>query len=297
MKIAILYGGKLKSQISEKNAKGIYFDAIKKLPEGDINFCHVDGVGNIYEGKLRSSIHKIFPKLDAIIDTTHEHSERATHHELAYKLGIRLVFANDVDNHEYRKVLSQLDINHPEHFIIKKEEGQSGELTEILHTMWRKVHMPITIKSVKNISSKLLTYSPLEALNHILDIHKKDDDALIDVSPVGKIFTVINIKKYGGQEYYNTPIVEIFENSKNRNLHTSYYPATHLSQRVKDDIYKKSHEVSRHIVDKLVKIDFCIGRKNKLIVTHVHTKINYHEGEVAHSIFKDYGINILDAVI
>ncbi len=291
MSIIILYGGKIKASNSEKNARAIYMDYADKNIHNKIRFCYVDIDGNIFESKIKTDIHKIFSHSDILIDTTHDYIGRDTHHKLARNLGLKILFANDLDTDNFRKTIFQVGVNHPEYNIVQKEDKN---IRSTLYDMWRTMHMPIILKASKKSIPNLLTYNYQEAFEHINTSHAIGDDIILDTHTRGKKYTIIAIKNYRGEELYMTPIVETFDNIDNKNGYRKYISANFLSQTEKDIIQNEARKISDHILENLIKIDFVLDKNKNLKLVNASIKPDYHDGKITYSIFKDYGINISD---
>ncbi|MDQ5957201.1 MAG: hypothetical protein QG614_176 [Patescibacteria group bacterium] len=293
MKIAILHGGSIRKDHSSRNAKEIYNDFIQKGFKDEVFLYEIDEKGNIFENKIKSDVYKLFLHIDHVLDTTFDYPGRHSHYLLLHKFNIKLHFHQELDNYEMRKVLSQLNIDHPNHYIIRKEDEN---LKDLIYDMWRKIHFPIKIKSNKKFASTVVTYNPQEALEHSLNILNKNDDVLIDDYSAKNIYVCFTIKNYRDCPVYITPIVEVLNNKNNENRFLSYTKPRSLSESAKSKAVEIVKDLSYHLDSDINKIEFTINKSGEVKILHISQKPDYQSGKAMYHVFKDYGISFADII-
>ena len=291
MKIVILHGGSIRAFNSLQNARAIYADFVKKGKTSDVTMYEVDTEGNLLQAGVKTSVHAVFPLIDHVIDTTFLHKFKTEYKNLAHKLGVAMHLSTEIDNYNHRKILNQIDIDHPSHYVIKSSDENKSYM---LHEMWRKMHMPIIIKSPKKFTSSLVTYNPQEALEYIIGIHARGDDAVIDEYSRHKVYTIFTIKRYRGEHIYTTPVVELFKSKNLTASKSKYIQASMLSDSNKKSLYNAAKSVALHIDDSIVRVNLSVDKAGNIKVLHTSTKPDYHEGQIMYGVFGDYGINFAD---
>lgn len=282
-RIGIIYGGDARNHLSMHNAFNLH-SAFRNKDNVSMIEINKD---EILENKIKSSPHKAFSSIDIAIDLTHHYKHKPYHHDLLEKMGVKIIFREEIDNYNIRKLLDQFNISFPIHYSINVND----DLKYHLHNLWRTVHLPVIIKPEHKILPSLETYSAKELIEHVKTLIFHEQNVLIDESHKGIIYTTFAIKNLRGQDIYLTPIVEIKNKEINKIVHS-------LSDSQRKEATRNIKRVSAALDEHILRFDFTF-KKDEFVLLHITTKSNFSEGKLMYEVFKDNSITydeIVDGV-
>lgn len=283
MRIAIISGGKNKSKISSESADNIFLDlephAVKVLN------IKINDKGEWTQNGIKTTPHSSLIHVDHILDMTHDTHDQPTK-DFIKKLGVRHVLTEE-HNHEFiRGLARQLEINFPKYHIIKKD----GDVISNIHKKWREIHMPIYVRGASNKVLTIDTHNPEELYRHVLHIHDKNHDVIIDEKVIGRKYSLVSIANFRGQDIYTTPIIE--KMITNRKLFLS---AKSLNEDQKTEINNLAKKIHTTTGGLLLKHDFVMS-KNGPVLVNVETRPAYTKTSSFYDMLNSSGINFLEIV-
>jgi hypothetical protein len=286
MKVAILYDDKHKKIEQEEAANNIFlelFDSAKKIHK-----IFIDQKGDWNVGGVKTLAHAVLPFIDYVIDLRHSGKD-AKLEKLLYDFNIKSILKYNDEESNIRKIMHQIDVDTPAHINIKKDVDS---IIDIMHDLWRNIHTPVTVKSENKNLPELVTYNPHEVCEHIMHIHKKGYDAVLDQHVSGKKYSILTIDNYRGEKFYTSPVKEIMHINRKVKL---YYPHD-ISQEGKEKLYEKAKKIHAALDHKMLEHVFVNG-KNGPILMSVNSKPLYTKDSSIYTHFKDSGITFADIIL
>ncbi len=281
MRIAIISGGKNKSKISSESADNIFLDL---QPHADkVLSIKINDKGEWSQNGIKITPHSSLIHVDHILDITHDTHNQSTK-DFIKKLGVRHVLSEE-HNHEFLRGLArQLGIDFPKYHVIKNKTDIISEV----HKKWREMHMPIYVRGASNKVLTIDTHNPEELYRHILHIHDKNHDVIIDEKVKGKKYSLVSIANFRGQDIYTTPIIE--KMTTNRKLFLS---AKSLSEDQKTEINNLAKKIHMTTGGLLLKHDFVMA-KNGPVLVNVETRPAYTKSSSFYDMLSSSGINFME---
>jgi D-alanine-D-alanine ligase-like ATP-grasp enzyme len=284
MKVAIISGGKNKKLISSESANNIFME-LHDHAEKIFNI-KIDEDGNWHNSGIKTTPHATLTHVDYVIDMTHDTHDNKTK-DFIKKLGLRHLVTNEYDHNFIRQLAHQLDVKTPNYEVLKT--GSSIE--DFLHDKWRRMHLPLHVKSSDNKTPTLKTYNPEEAYRHMIHIHGKKSDVILDEVVIGRKVSLVTISKFRNEKVYVTPIVE-----KTRINNKKILTNTRLSSDEEKNTLLESAIKMHSVLDsKILKHDYAIT-KNGPVLLNIETKINYTKKSSAYHILESVGINFAEII-
>lgn len=293
MKISILYGGDYRREFSQENARNIYNDFNSKKHNHEVKLYEIDKNGDIFYNQIKTDFYHCMLQSDHIFDCTSSHKNKKLLLDLVKKFSISLHFYNDINKEYFKKVLDQLDINHANYNIIKKDIHDPRIK---IHDIWRKFHLPVKVSGANIYNFGLITYSPAEVLEHSLHILKKGEDVIVEEYNGHRIFVMYLIKNFRGESVYKTPVVQLVKDSRKIN-NKSYIRANFLSSDILSQMSIAASNISNHINSKIIQFEFELSGNNKKVkVLNISIKPDFTHKSVMKGVFEDYGISFSEII-
>ena len=321
--ILILRGGKIDHDKSFLNGKELILSLTKYGEDLKVVDVFIDKEGNWFERGIPSDIHKAFSKADFYIDTTHYHNKNTEYHQIAKKLFVRQIFdfknnlINQLDRLNLKKILRQINIQGPRHYVFRDLKTFGKELKEL----WKIFHTPVVIKEIKHHDfhqKSILTYSYLEAFKKIKEILEKDKEVLIEEYEDGRHFSVGVFPNFRKQNIYiPTPVENFFKENKKYfagekiveekylkdNIHDKrlLHPSENiLKEKILDlakKIFESIHFEKYILIDILVKENKQIKNDFKFLTLEIHTNPQIFEDSKMDFIIKNNDINLGEIIL
>jgi D-alanine-D-alanine ligase-like ATP-grasp enzyme len=230
----------------------------------------------------------VLPFIDYVIDLRHSGKD-AKLEKLLHDFNIKSILKYNDEESNIRKIMHQMDIDTPNHITIKKDVDN---IIDAIHDVWRKIHLPVIVKSENKNTTELKTHDVRELYNHVLYIHKKGHHALIDQAVPGKEYTLVTINNFRGQKIYASPLKEIITIKMKRRL----YFAHSLSDIQKKEIFEKAIKAHSILDSKILEQNFVYGKQGPVLIS-VNSKPTYKNDSDLRTHFKDSGITFADIIL
>ncbi len=286
MRVAIIYDDIHKKIEQEESANSIFtelFDYTKKIHK-----IFIDQHGDWSVGGVKTLAHAVLPLVDYVIDLRSGKKDIKLE-KLLHDFNIKSLFKHNDEESNIRKIMHQINIDTPNHITIKKD---LDNIIDAIHDIWRKIHLPVIVKSENKNTTELKTHDVRELYNHVLYIHKKGHDALIDQAVSGKEYTLITINNFRGQKIYASPLKEIITIKMKRRL----YFAHGLSENQKKEMLEKAIKVHSVLDVKILEQNFVYGKQGPVLMS-VNSKPTYKNESDLKTHFKDSGITFADILL
>ncbi len=284
MKVAIISGGKNKKLVSNESADNIFME-LHDHAEKIFNI-KIDEKGDWNNSGIKTSPHATLTHVDYVIDMTHDTHDNKTK-EFIKKLGLRHLILNEYDHNFIRQLASQLEVKTPNYEVLK--EGSNIE--NFLHDKWRQMHLPLHIKSSTNKIPTLKTYNPEEAYRHMIHIHGKKSDVILDEVVIGRKLSLVTISKFRNEDIYVSPIVEKTKiNNKKILLNAKIENTEH-----KNNLLESAKKMHKVLDSKILKHDYALT-KNGPVLLNIETKPNYTKKSSFYHVLDSVGINFAEII-
>lgn len=278
MKIAIISGGKIRAHESEKSAQNIMME-FKNSTDTVFNI-HVDKNDTWYERGILSSPHRTLPYVDAVIDLTKGRNTDG-HIELLKKLNIAPILSAEIESSSVRRLAQQLNIETPDFMVVRNDQA----INLHLGIAWKKLHTPIVTRSAYRSTPTLISHHAVHAHDHIRDIHKRGDDALLEGFISGRVYHVVAIRNFRGQKIYTTTIVEKLGTVQGR----EYIRSHSLDEKGKDTVRDIVGKIHNALALGFSQYDF-VHTGKKLVFLGVTNRPAYTDKSLLKHIFDYHGI-------
>lgn len=276
MRIAIISGGKYKSETSHNAASHLYDKLHDRVT--NLHMVRVDSNGDWKSLGLKTNMYKVLPQVDHVIDLRHD-KKSVEEVKLIKMLKLLEHVTDNYENDFVKKLCYQLDINHPRYFMIRREETN---IQSVMHDMWRRVHLPIRILPNSYNNTSLYTYEYNEAINHIKYLQSKGEDVVIEELQDKHILRIVSIRNLRGKNVYMT-LPHILNNRKNVKL-DQIVDESHMKEL--ENILTKLYKVLDH---KILAVEFTI-HANKIQISAISTKLDLSESGIDHKLISDLGV-------
>lgn len=284
MKVAIISGGKNKKLISSESADNIFME-LHDHAEKIFNI-KIDENNNWHSAGIKTSPHATLTHVDYVIDMTHDAHDIKTK-DFIRKLGLRHLVLNEYDHNFIRQLANQLEVKTPNYEVLKQGEN----IENFLHDKWRKMHLPLYIKSSDSKTTTLKTYNPEEAYRHMIHVHGKKSDVILDEVVIGRKVSLVTISKFRNEAVYVSPIVEktkinnkkILLNAKIENIDE------------KNLVLEYAQKIHSVLDSKILKHDYAMT-KNGPVLLNIETKPDYTKKSSLYHILDSVGINFPEII-
>jgi D-alanine-D-alanine ligase-like ATP-grasp enzyme len=286
MKIAIISGGKIRAHESEKSAQNIMNEFVGT--RDTVYNIHIDKNDNWYKKGVISNPHHTLPYVDSVIDLTKNKANTTAYQALMKDLNISPILNHEVDNSVVRRLASQLKITTPDFVVIRNGEA----INEKLSIAWRKLHTPIIARSAHRNAPTLISHNAIHTHDHVRDIHKRGDDAILDGFVKGRVYHVIAIRNFRGQKVYTTTIVE-----KLGTVYGKEYVRSHsMDEKVKEELRDMVTKIHNALGSSLSQYDF-VHTGKKLVLLGATNKPAYTDNSLLKHVFESHGITFREIAI